>query len=116
MIRKILIPLMVAIGALGTAQAALVPLEESLEMGLDQVTLPAHSAGRVVIRECGDCSPQLMPVNGSTSYYLGAERRVTLRELQDAADGVRKKQLAGVYVFFEPETGVVTRIVLSLAG
>jgi hypothetical protein len=117
MIRQNLLRLIiVSVGTLGASHAALVPLEESYELGLDQVTLPAHSAGQVVIRECAACSPKLMPVSSSTSYYLEPQRRVTLRELQDVADSLRKKQSVGVYVFYTPETGVVTRIVLGVAG
>ena len=116
MIRNTLIAMLFAVTLAGVATAALVPLEENFELGLNQVTLPAHSAGQVVIRECAECAPQLLAVNGSTVYFLGQNQSVSLSDLRAAAATVRKPEATGVYVFYKPETGVVTRIVLSLAG
>ncbi len=115
MIRNTLIAMLLAVTLAGVATAALVPLEENFELGLNQVTLPAHSASQVVIRECGDCSPQVLAVNGSTVYFLGQNQSVSLAEMRAAAADVRDRESTGVYVFYKPETGVVTRIVLSLA-
>jgi hypothetical protein len=116
MIRKTFIVLVSIAGLLGSAQAALIPLESNYELGLNEVTLPRSSAGQVVIRQCADCDPEVLRVDGSTRYFLDNRSPVSLDELRAAADAVREPAKTGVYVFYKPETGVVTRIVLSLAG
>ena len=100
---------------MGSAGAALVPLEQSYELGLNEVTLPAHSASQVVIRRCAECEVETLPVNGSTTYFVGSRRSANLAEFQAAAEKATPDTTA-VYVFYKPETGFVTRIVLSLAG
>ena len=116
MIRKILIGFIVSTSLFGAAHAALIPLEENYELGLNEVTLPRSSAGQVVIRQCADCDPEVLRVDGNTRYYLENRNAVSLEQLRAAADAVREPEITGVYVFYKPETGVVTRIVLSLAG
>jgi len=91
-----------------TAMGALDHVEEAYEVSLDQVTMPAHSASRVVIRRCADCDPILLPVNAQTSYKVGGEN-VDLATLRDLASGGSN---ALVIILYSPDTGVVTRIVL----
>jgi len=116
MIKKILLAFVISASLFGAAQAALVPLEDNYELGLNEVTLPRSSAGRVVIRQCDGCDPAVLRVDSSTRYFLGNQNSVSLADLRAAADAARKPELTGVYVFYKPETGVVTRIVLSVAG
>jgi hypothetical protein len=103
------------LGLMGSAGAALVPLEQSYELGLNEVTLPAHSASQVVIRRCAECDVETLPVNTSTTYFVGSRRSANLAEFRATAEQARPDSTA-VYVFYKPETGFVTRIVLSLAG
>ena len=116
MIRKTLFAFFISASLFGAAHSALIPLEENYELGLSEVTLPRSSAGQVVIRQCGECDPEVLRVDGSTRYFLGNRKPVSLAELRAAAAAARKPEQTGVYVFYKPETGVVTRIVLSLAG
>ena len=98
-----------------SAGAALAPLEQAYELGLNEVTLPAHSASQVVIRRCAECEVETLPVNASTTYFVGSKRSANLADFRAVAEQARPDSTA-VYVFYKPETGVVTRIVLSLAG
>lgn len=116
MIRKTFLALILSVTLFGTAEAALVALERDFELALNQVTLPRSSAGQVVVRQCGDCDPEVLRVDANTRYFLGSNKPASLAELRAAADAVRDPKRTGVYVFYEPETGVVTRIVLDLAG
>jgi len=116
MIRKLLIALAISASVLVAAQAALIPLEDNYELGLNEVTLPRSSAGQVVIRQCAECDPEILRVDGDTRYFLGTNQPVSLSELRAAAGAAREPEQTGVYVFYKPETGVVTRIVLSVAG
>lgn len=102
---------LIALLAAGPASAALETVEEAYELTLREVTLPAHIASQVVIRECQGCDPVVLPVDGKTTYHVGtADRAVPLNAFQAAAgraaDGL-------VVVFYAPETGHVTRIVLT---
>ena len=117
MIKKSLIALIACIGLFGAAHAALIQIEQNYELGLNEVTLPRSAAGQVVVRQCAECDPAVLRVNGSTRYFLESRSNpVSLAELRAAADASRDPVQTGVFVFYKPETGVVTRIILSLAG
>lgn len=94
------------------AHAALENLEHSYELGLNEVQLPGHTSGNVVIRTCPECSPTLHRVNSRTVYRLSRDDRdVTLRELLRVARHARD---AAVYVAIATDTGDVSRIELSV--
>lgn len=91
--------------------AALDALEEAYELRLGEVTLPAHAASQVVIRECQGCEPTVLSVDGRTTYHVDpATRSVPLSQFQAAAGRARDGLIV---VFYAPDTGRVTRIVLT---
>ena len=97
----------------GLAHAALDTYEETYELGLDEVQLPAHTSGNVVVRACPDCPPVLRRVNSSTVYRLGsAGPQVTLSELREAAEAASD---GAVYVAYATDSGNVNRIILSVS-
>ncbi len=116
--RKIIITLAVlTLAFTGLAQATLDRIEESYELDLTQVSLPAHSADRVTLKQCEDCFTVQLSVNARTSYHVGIRSAgVTLLELTATAAGVRDRENTPVYVMYEPESLVVTRIILDVAS
>ncbi len=93
------------------AIAALEPLEESIETALTSVTLPAHEASQVVIRECPSCDAAVYRVTARTRYAIG-NSAVSLDELRATASNGGSQSL--VYIFYGVDDGFVTRIVLDL--
>ncbi len=113
MIQKIgitLITLMILTS--GSALGALEALEEVAELTTTDVRLPAGAAGQVVYRGCSGCEPTIWPVNSATTYHVGTHTEPVL--LGDLRQAVASKQYELIYVFYAPDSGVVTRIVLDL--
>ncbi len=103
----------------GLAQAGMKALEEAYELNLTQVILPAHEADQVAFKACADCFTVQLSVDYRTSYHVGMRSAaVTLRELTDFVDAVRDsdRENTPVYVMYEPESLVVTRIILGTAS
>lgn len=93
----------------GVSSAYMEVLARSYELGVDEVTLPAHEASQVVVHTCADCESVVHPVNSATSYHVGAAT-VSLGELLAAVnDGLGTLLLVAV----DPNTGAVTRITLD---
>ncbi len=116
--RKIIMTLAVlTLAFAGLAQARLERIEEAYELALTQVSLPAHAAGRVTITACAGCDTVHLPVDARTSYHLGiGAPGVTLQELTDAVYAVSDRSKTPIYVMYQPESLVVTRIILDTAS
>ena len=111
MTRKFLLSVVLTVVSL-PAWAALDALEQAYELGLNQVRLPAHSASQVVVRSCADCAPVLLPVSTETRYYLKyGQPAVALDKF--LAEAASRPRDGLVTVFYKPEDGSVTRIVLG---
>ncbi len=101
----------------GLAQAGMKALEEAYELNLTQVMLPAHEADQVAFKACADCFTVQLSVNYDTSYHVGMRSAaVTLQTLTAAADAVSDRENTPVYIMYEPESLVVTRIILGTAS
>ena len=101
----------------GLAQASMRTIEEAYELNLTQVMLPAHSADQVTLKQCADCFTVQLSVDARTSYHVGMRTAgVTLLELNDAVSRVSDRENTPIYVMYEPESLVVTRIILSTAN
>ena len=97
----------------GPAGAALDLIEQAYELSSKDVRLPAHSASRVVIRQCEglDCDTVKLSVDEDTSYHLGTGTdAVSLSDFRQAAKGGDKL----IYLFYDADSGVVTRIILDM--
>ena len=95
----------------GIALGALEALEEVAEVSTAGIRLPASAAGRVVHRQCNSCEATIWPVNAATTYHIGIRTApVSLAELKRAV-ATRKYEL--IYVFYAPDSGIATRLVLS---
>lgn len=95
----------------GVSGAYMEVLARSYELGLDEVTLPAHEASQVVVKPCRDCDPVVHAVNGETTYHVGVNTApVSLGELLAA---VNDSAGSMVLVAVNPNTGEVVRITLD---
>lgn len=96
--------------------ADVVNIENAYETDTGQLSLPSNPRGQVVIRECSGCKPVVLRVNRETRYLLAPSREpVTLATLRGAvAAGGDSDRM--VTVFYNLQTGFVTRVVLSPAG
>ncbi len=113
MIRKIAIALItLATLSSGTAWGALEIVEDVAELEASGIRLPTGSAGQVVYRDCSGCDPVMWSVDGETTYHVGVNTApVPLAKLRQA---VTSDNYELIYVFYAPETGTVTRVVLDL--
>jgi hypothetical protein len=102
---------LLACAALAVASAASVAdvrtvraIEEGAEASLIDIALESDVAGRILIRACDYCKLLTLRVDANTVVMRGGERV----DLQVAVD----RRAEGGTVFYDPETLVVTRIVL----
>lgn len=112
MIRKLGITLItLTILSSGNAFGALEALEQASELEVSGIRLPTSSAGQVVYRKCAGCDATIWPVDAATTYHIGAgSAPVPLADLRQA---VASNQYEMIAVFFAPDSGVATRIVLG---
>lgn len=86
-------------------------LASSYELGIDEVTLPAHEASQVVVKLCPGCESIVHPVNSQTTYHVDGEMApVSLGELKAALEESASVMLL---VAVNPNTGVVVSISLD---
>lgn len=97
-----------------TATAALRAIEEACEVTLSAVTLPSGTDGYVTLRRCERCRPEVFKVTMQTRYVVRPGRTpVALGEMQRQASLVTNRARALVYVYYEPQTRQVRRLVLD---
>jgi hypothetical protein len=116
--RQIIITLTVlTLAFTGLAQAGMRTIEEAYELNLTQVMLPAHSADQLTLKQCEDCYTVQLQADDGTSYHIGFRSpAVTLQTLIAAADAVSNREDTPIYVMYQPESLVVTRIILGSAS
>ena len=94
-----------------TATAALDAIEQGYELATSELTLPAHTAGQVVINSCAECESAIHPVNSQTTYHIG--RRTAPVPLADFRSAVQAEVGTFIHLAYNIETGYVTRITLT---
>lgn len=96
-----------------TGHGALTALEEAFEVAPGDVTLPVSEAGQLVVRPCPACRPQLLRVDAGTRYLVqpGPET-VSLAEFTRGAAQAAGRRTAAVFVYYDPQTRSVRRLVL----
>lgn len=98
----------------GAAGATLKKVEDAYELGLSQVTLPGSDTGQLVVRLCAKCKPELLQVNAATVYLVRpAATPVPRSSLVAAAAKAAARSTATVFVYYEPQTMSVRRVVLD---
>ena len=87
-------------------------LENSYELVLDDVTLPASTVGSIVFKECDTCERRSLQVNPATQYIVN-DVEVAFVDLAGIANDIRSRGHAedtGVYVHYDIKTSRVNRI------
>jgi hypothetical protein len=94
--------------------AALEPVEQAYELLLRSVSLPLHESGQLVVRECAGCRPEILRVTGATRYFVRPTATpVSLRDLRAVAARAGATPGALLYVYYDPGTRNVRRLVLD---
>ncbi len=105
--------MLVLLGA-GIAQGALLAVEEAYELSLAAVSLPGNENGYLMVRRCARCKPEVLRVNAQTLYIVRPARSpVALQDLKTRAGKIVARQQAAVYVYYDPGTRYVRRLVLD---
>jgi hypothetical protein len=98
----------------GTAQATLKSVEEAYELALQQVSLPGTDTGALIVRTCPGCKPVILRVGVNTRYILRpATTPVTRSDFAAGVAHVASRSTARIFVYYEPQTGNVRRVVLQ---
>jgi hypothetical protein len=92
------------------AQRTIVVIETVLESGTEFVSLPGAAGGTINARECRGCPSVRLKFDASTRYFIGREPVSYARFRKAAAEGPGR-----LYVYFTPETRVLTRLRLDAA-
>lgn len=104
---------------LGTARpaaATLRTIEQAYELTRDQVQLPRRPEGGLTVLPCPSCKPVALRVTTATAWFIApnttnaAGQQAVLAAFK--ASGSNPGTL--VYVYYEPQTRRVKRIVLDL--
>ena len=120
MIRPIIVSLALAAATASPAWAyrVLEQLEQAYELQLGQVRLPDRSTGSVIFTACDSCRTMSLRVTEGTVYSID-ETLVDLADLRRRADSllatIDGSKRAGVFVFYDPASLRVTRLILSPA-
>lgn len=95
------------------AYAALDQSGDTLEVDLNQVTLPSYDGGRVTVRQCEDCEPVNLAVTTATTFKIGFRgEHLSLAKFREAVFA-RDTRNVLLYVSYEFATQAVTSIVMD---
>jgi hypothetical protein len=111
-----LLALSLAAGAFTPAGAALRTIEQAYELDRSQVQLPGSAPGTLTLRPCAGCRPVALKVTPATAWYARPGRRQPDGQATVLAAFRRAAATPGtlVYVYYEPQTRRVKRIVLDV--
>jgi len=105
-------------GAVQPVSATLRTIERAYELTRNQVQLPGRPEGTLTARPCPDCKPVVLRVTPATAWYQRPGNRqpdgqaAVLAAFRAAATSTGTL----VYVYYEPQTRRVKRIVLDVPG
>jgi hypothetical protein len=98
------------------AHAALEQSGDTLEVDLQQATLPSYVGGRFTVRRCENCEPVNLTVTDATTFQVGANgERLTLAKFREAVFARGTSDVL-LYVSYEFDSQAVTSIVMSTAS
>lgn len=101
----------------GSAEAALGHIEDAYELALDQIQLPGQPTGALVLRTCPACPPVSLRVTAATTWHAGTGTRpVSQAEVLRQVRAAAARPGVLVYVYYQPRTRVVNRVVLDNAA
>jgi hypothetical protein len=104
----------VALLAAAPSGATLRAVEDSAEMPLARVVLPAETGGSLTVRKCATCKAVVVTVTEQTPCTVRPSRKpVPLRELLRVARTPPANSRPYLYVYYNPATRQATRLVLD---
>lgn len=100
------------------AGAVLKEIERGYEVTLAAVRIPTVSDGNLTVFPCPRCGPVTLRVTTATAWYPAwpARAPATQVEFLQALRNAGANRNALVYVYYEPRTRRVTRLVLDAPG
>jgi len=114
--RSLLVLLLLGAGL--PAVATLRTIEEAYELRPSQVQLPASSTGGLTVRLCATCSPVVLRVTEATMWFSAPREQPPAGQgaVLDALAAAGSRAGVWIYVYYEPQTLRVNRIVLDVPG
>jgi len=108
-----LIALSLLLGA--PARAALEISEQAFELNAKQILRwPLREGDSIVVRPCDSCNIETLQVTEETRYSIGFDgENILLRDLLRQESLLTNSEDYLVIVFFQPNNGPVTRIILQ---
>jgi hypothetical protein len=105
-------------GLVSSAGASLVTIERAYELTRDQVQLPGRSTGSLTVRACATCRPVLLQVTANTTWFSapGTRQPAGQAAVIEAFKASAGNPATLVYIYYEPQTRRVNRIVLDAPG
>jgi hypothetical protein len=112
------IPMILLLGVSPPASATLRTIEEAYELKRNQVQLPGASVGGLTVRLCTTCSPIVLRVTEATQWFSAPREQPPAGQAAVLAAFAAAANNPGlfVYVYYEPQTLRVKRIVLDVPG
>lgn len=97
------------------AGATLRTIEQAYELTRSQVQLPGRAEGALTVRTCADCRPVILRVTAATAWFTRPGTREPGGQAAVLAAFRASATNPGtlVYVYYEPQTRRVKRIVLD---
>lgn len=97
------------------AGATLQVVEQAFELRAQQVALPDVAEAPLTVRTCPDCKATVLRVTGGTQWFVGAGSRQAQSQaaVMEVFRQVAPSSRTLVYVYYEPGSGQVTRIVVD---
>lgn len=101
------------LGAQG-AMAGLQALERAHELDLAQVSLPLTATGSLGLRPCAGCAAESLQLDEHTEFLiLPGTGSTSLEALRREAARLVHRPRTSLFVFFDPRSGIVRRVVLD---
>ncbi len=101
-------------GAMLPATAALQTIEQAYELTRHQLQLPTKADNRLRVRPCPKCPTAVLQITAETQWFLapGADT-ANRKEWQAAFQQAALQPATLIYVYYEPQTRRVKRLVLD---
>ncbi len=98
------------------AAASLGTIEQAYELSRRDVQLPGRPEGNLTVRPCPTCKPVLLRVTTATGWFIAPQTRKAVAQpaLLSAYKAAAANPATLVYVYYEPQTRRVNRIVLDV--
>jgi len=112
--RLALITVAVLGNGIGIASAAWLNPERGLEIDPQMIELPPYSTGSISVSACGECERLSLELTRETRFYLAPRTPpVSLDSLRRVFHASVHDAQMIVYVFYDPDTMTVNRLVLD---